>query len=67
MQRLTTTMLLVCLSGIASAHILDSDHPLAETLWHQLTGIHHWPLTLGLLAGSVLGFVIGRWIVNYDG
>jgi uncharacterized membrane protein YfcA len=61
------TLLLISLSGIASAHILYRDHGLAETLWHQLAGSHHWPLTLGLLAGSLLGFVIGRWIVNYNG
>ena len=67
MQRLTMSLLLISLSGIASAHVLNRDHGLAETLWHQLAGGHHWPLTLGLLAGSVLGLVIGRWIVKYDG
>jgi len=67
MRRLTMTLLMISLSGIAGAHTLDRDHGLAETLWHQLAGTHHWSLTLWLLAGSVLLFVIGRWISKYDG
>ena len=43
MRRFITTLLASGLANIASAHTLDSEHRLAESLWHQVMGSHHLP------------------------
>ncbi len=60
MRSYVVILLTIGLAGMANAHTLDSEHGLAETLWHQVLGGHHLPYTLGLLACGVVLFLIGR-------
>jgi hypothetical protein len=53
-------LLTLILSSSAFAHTLDSEHSLVESLWHQLIGGHHLPLTLALLGGAFILLVIIR-------
>ncbi|GEM_PF-2574150 len=43
-------------TGLALAHTLDADEPLARQLEHQVAGAHHWPviaIALLILAAAV--------------
>lgn len=60
MRRYAVSLLTIGLANIASAHSLDSEHSLVQTLWHQVLGNHHLPYTLGLMACGVAIFLLGR-------
>jgi hypothetical protein len=65
MRRITAALLTIGLINIANAHTLDSEHSLAQTLWHQVLGGHHLPYTIGLVVGTVFAIVISRRISNH--
>ena len=61
MRQILAILMTAGLTNTAFGHTLDSEHNLLETLWHQIFGIHHLPLTVGLVFVSVvLLAVIGR-------
>ena len=60
MRKILVILLTIGLTNIAFGHTLDSEHGLVETFWHQLAGLHHLPVTLGLIVGSVVFLAIMR-------
>ena len=56
MRSILTILLSAAPTGLALAHTLDADEPLARQLEHQVAGAHHWPLialVLLILAATV--------------
>lgn len=56
MRSILAILLSAVPTGLALAHTLDADEPLARQLEHQVVGAHHWPLialTLIVLAAAV--------------
>jgi len=60
MRQIIVTLLSIGLADIALGHTLDSKHGVVETFWHQIAGLHHLPVTLGLIVGSVVFLAIMR-------
>ena len=61
MRQIIVILLSIGLADIAFGHTLDSEHGLVESFWHQFAGIHHLPVTLGLVVASVaLIAIVGR-------
>jgi hypothetical protein len=52
-------MLLAGVSRIASAHTLGNEDGLLVQLWHQLLGLHHFPLTALLIVAGII--LVRRW------
>lgn len=65
MKRVAIMLPAIGLTDIAAAHTLDGSHSTAEALWHQVSAGHHMFFTLGVIAGGVALYLIGRWIESH--
>jgi len=66
MRQIIVILLSIGLADIALGHTLDSEHGLVESLWHQVAGLHHLPVTLGLIvASAVFLAIMGRRKVRH--
>ena len=54
MRLFLSLLLLAGVSRIASAHTLGSEDGILVQLWHQLLGLHHFPLTALLIVAGIL-------------
>jgi len=54
MRLFLSLLLLAGVSPIASAHTLGSEDGILVQLWHQLLGLHHFPLTALLIVAGIL-------------
>lgn len=54
LQRLVNTCLLLLLAIAANAHTLPDVEGVPAQFAHELLGLHHWPLSLGILVISGL-------------
>ena len=59
MRLFLSMLLLAAVSRIASAHTLGSEDGVLVQLWHQLLGLHHFPLTILLLVAGIV--VLRHW------
>ena len=59
MRQIISIPLLAIASQSAYAHELDGQHSLAGQLIHQLTSMHHLPVTLLLVVIGVI--LVRRW------
>jgi len=54
MRLLLSLFLLAGVSRIAVAHTLGNEDGFVVQLWHQLLGLHHFPLTVLLIVAGTL-------------
>jgi hypothetical protein len=54
MRLISSLLIILGATDIAVAHSLDGSHGLAEQVGHQLIGIHHFPLTILLIAAGYI-------------
>jgi len=62
MRLFLSLLLLAGVSRIASAHTLGNEDGVLAQLWHQMLGLHHFPLTVLLIVAGIM--VIRRWRIT---
>jgi len=59
MRLLFSLFLFAGVSRVAAAHTLGNEDGVIVQLWHQMLGLHHFPLTALLIVAAVI--LLRRW------